>query len=380
MRDSGLFAFCGVPGSGKTLNCVRIALKHYKKENNLIKYYVAYFKYLCTSNKFFKMCIDILNKYNFVNIIKTKYNNWCLKQNITFVKLSQVFFKLLKYFFKFIILLYIFVCRSWTVKIILFILIFYTKSIIKWFNNLDYLYICTFPHKKINNIYSTFPILLDKKRNIYSHKCTLWDLQNLCSFYPNSIIIIDEIQLFVDSDEYKDKFVTELLRKIGNYFQAHRHFGIKNILVTSQGVTRIFKKCRDVCSGYLKLNRVFKIPFCPFGFISGTMYYDIDFFGKFIPRHKEERRKLPFDYKKIRCFVNMNKIYSAYDSRYLANMNYDKPLLNRGEYESLRTSSSDLSNLFVSPENNDKKKENKRESERVDTKKSTAFSWPRSDC
>ena len=35
MKNSGLFAFCGVPGSGKTLNATFIALQHYKSENRL---------------------------------------------------------------------------------------------------------------------------------------------------------------------------------------------------------------------------------------------------------------------------------------------------------------------------------------------------------
>ena len=33
-----LISLCGVPGSGKTLNATRIALKHYKHENNIIKF------------------------------------------------------------------------------------------------------------------------------------------------------------------------------------------------------------------------------------------------------------------------------------------------------------------------------------------------------
>lgn len=357
MKNNGLFAFCGIPGSGKTLNATVVALSHYKKENMPHKYLIAYLKYKLSNNNLFKYIVKLFNKYNFYKIMKSLYIVWFnksiksdVKINFTFAKLSMFLFKFLKYFFKFIVLIYIYVCPSWFVKILLFILLFYTKKIISWFDSLDYEYICTFSHKKINNIYSTYPILLDKKRGIYSHKVSLWDLNNLYSFLPNSIIIIDEIQLFVDSDEYKDKKVTEVLKKIGNYFQAHRHFGIKNIIVTSQGVTRIFKKCRDVCSGYLKLNKVIKIPFIPFGYISGTYYYDIDYYGKYIPKNREERRKLPFEYKKYRKICNMSRVYSSYDSRYLANLNYSQPLLNKGEYDTLRTSEDDIKEIFKTPE------------------------------
>ena len=37
-----LRAFCGIPGSGKTLDATDIAIKHYKKQNNIIKYYVTF--------------------------------------------------------------------------------------------------------------------------------------------------------------------------------------------------------------------------------------------------------------------------------------------------------------------------------------------------
>lgn len=357
MKNNGLFAFCGIPGSGKTLNCTAVALSHYRKENIPHKYFISYLKYKLSNNTFFKYILKLFSKYNFYKIMKSLYINWYnnsiksnIKINITLAKLSMIMFKILKYFFKFIVCIYIYVVPSWFIKILLFILLFYRKKIINWFDGLDYEYICTFPYKKINNVYSSYPILLDKKRGIYSHKVSLWDLNNLYSFLPNSIILIDEIQLFVDSDEYKNQKITELLKKIGNYFQAHRHFGIKNIIVTSQGVTRIFKKCRDVCSGYLKLNKVIKFPLLPIGYISGTYYYDIDYYGKYIPRSREERRKLPFEYKKYKRICNMSRIYSAYDSRYLANLNYSQPLLSKGCYNSLKTTKEDIKDIFKTPE------------------------------
>src|SRR5574344_24767 len=111
-----LIALNGVPGSGKTLNATRIALKHYEKENNFIKYGLFY--------------------------ILSKIPNNKLKVNFEYYK--------------------------------------------------------RFPYHKINNVYSNYPILLDKKKNIYSNKIDFWDLNNDYSFEPNSLIIIDEIQLYVD--------------------------------------------------------------------------------------------------------------------------------------------------------------------------------------
>ena len=79
-----LRSFCGIPGSGKTLDATDIAIKHYKKQNNRIKYYLAF----------------IFSKLG----IKSK--------------------------------------------------------------KVDYEYYKLFPKKRINNVYSNYPILLDKKREI----------------------------------------------------------------------------------------------------------------------------------------------------------------------------------------------------------------------
>lgn len=251
-----LIAFTGVPGSGKTLNATRLALKHYKKENNLLKYYITY-----------------------------------------------VFSKIPKF-----------------------------KDKI----NIDYY--MRFPKHKINNVYSNYPILLDKKNGIYSNIVSLWELNNTYSFEPNAFIVIDEIQIYADSDEYKDVKMNKKLSKIAKFLQAHRHYGVSKIIVTSQNPSRIFKKGRNICESYLKQCKVFNIPFIPISIIRAIGYYDLDYYGRFIPRHREERKKLPFDYYKKLCFFNRKKVYSAYDSRYLSNYNYNKPLIQNGTYENSKMS------------------------------------------
>lgn len=185
-----------------------------------------------------------------------------------------------------------------------------------------------FKHKKINNIYSTYPILLDKKHKIYSYVISLWDLNNNYSFLPDSLIIIDESQLFCDADEYKDKKTVERLRPIGYFLQAHRHFGIKEIILTSQDPDRIFKKARNICSSYIKFKRTINLPIIPLSYCSGVGYYNLKYYGEFIPRDYETRRKLPFDYYKYRMLFIRTKYYKSYDSRYLSPYNYTKPLIN----------------------------------------------------
>lgn len=260
-----LKCLCGIPGSGKTLEATRLALKHYKKENSVIKR--------------------------------------------TFYHIGSIF-NIKK-------------CKT------------------------EYEYYKQFPYGKINNIYSNYPILLDKKRSIYSNKIDLWKLDNNYSFYPNSILIIDEVQLYVDSDEYKDKTQNMRIRKIAKFLQAHRHFGISDIYFISQHPSRIFKKARNICESYLKMRKLIRILGTPWAISRAIGYYEFDFYGRFIPRAREERKKLPFDYfKQIRIF-NCNKVFNAYDSRYLSLYNYDKKLYSCS-HNSSKMSLGDLELLFDS--------------------------------
>ena len=211
-----------------------------------------------------------------------------------------------------------------------------------------YEYYCQFPKNKINNIYTTYPVLLDKKNDIWSNRISLWDLNNDYSFQPNAFIVIDEVQLYADSDEYKDKIVNAKLGRVAKFLQAHRHFGVDTIILISQNPSRIFKKARNICEDYTKI-KLLKIPIINIWFMVKTAYFDLDYYGKFIPRSREEKKKLPFDYKKRYKIFNRKKlklIFNSYDSRYLANYNYNKPLLNKGVYENKRIEFDLLEKLF----------------------------------
>ena len=335
MEKTGLIALNGIPGSGKTLDATYIALQHYKSQNSFIRYYTSFIKY-----KLYNFIHDL----PFYNKFKEKFDYFI---NFEFLGLHifKILFKIIYYFFNLFIFLFLFVECSIYFKILIVLYFLYFKKIIRGFNKLDYEYYCIFPYKKINNVYSTYPILLDKKRNIWSNNVSLYDLDNSVSFYPDSLIIIDEIQLFVDSDEYKEKNKKVKISKIAKFLQAHRHFGIKQIIFTSQSPTRIFKKGRNIVVGYLKQNKIIDLPF-NISIMRGTMYYDFDYYGKYIPRYREERKKLPFDYKKVFKIFLRNKVYSAYDSRYLSKYNYKQPLLDKGTWNDYKVSSEHLTSLF----------------------------------
>lgn len=339
MNNTGLLAINGIPGSGKTLLSVLLAKKHYKSENAFYKYYIALFKY-----KVVKIIDKFIVIQIFIGFIKKIFNCKLFKN-----KIVKFLFKIIDLFIKFFLLLCLFVGFDIKIKIVIIFYLFFFKKFIKNFNSLDYNYYKIFPHKKINNVYSSFPILLDKKLDIWSNKISLFDFNCDYSFLPNSLMIIDEVQLFVDSDEYGDKIKKKLISKIAKFLQSHRHFGVKQILYISQSPSRIFKKARNITIGYLKLFKIINLPF-GISIMRGIIYYDFEYYGRYIPRDRDERKKLPFEYKRVTKVYLRSSLFNSYDSRYLSNYNYNKPLLNRGLWNDYKV---DYDYLKVMFEEND---------------------------
>lgn len=255
--------FCGIGGSGKTLDATNEGIKHYKRENRLIK-----------------RCI-----YNLLSGVSVKAKN-------------------------------------------------------------KVLYYKRFPQGRINNVYSSYPILLDPKRQIYSNRWSIFDFNNKYSFLPNAVFIDDEIQLKIDSDEYEDKTKKKEIAKIAKFMQSARHFGCNKIILTTQHPSRVFKKARNVSSQFVKHAKLIKIPILNVGFIKRVSYFLLDDYGKYIPRDRQLRKQLTFDFKKKLVFINFNRVFKSYDSRYLSNYNYDQPLYDKGTYKSLKVDYKDLVSYF----------------------------------
>lgn len=335
MNKTGLLALNGIPGSGKTLLSVILAKAHYKSENAFYKYYIALFKY-----KMFKLFQNFEIFNNIVNFFKKIFRSKLFTN-----KFFKIIFICINLFIKLFLFLCLFFKFSIYFKLFIIFYLFFLKKSIKSFNSLDYDYYKVFPHKKINNVYSTFPILLNKKLNIWSNKISLFDLNSDFSFYPNCLIVIDEVQLFVDSDEYSDKVMKKLISRVAKFLQSHRHFGVKQILYISQSPSRIFKKARNITVGYLKLFKIINFPL-GISLMHGIIYYDFEYYGRYIPKDREERKKLPFEYKKVFKFYFRRIPYSSYDSRYLSNYNYNKPLLSRGLWDNYKVDYDYLRTMF----------------------------------
>lgn len=174
----------------------------------------------------------------------------------------------------------------------------------------------------INNVYTNFPILLDKKHNIYSNIVSIYDLDNSKRFLKNSIIIIDEVQSFFDSYRDFKKFPSS----ISTFFQFHRHFEIKDIYVISQHPRRIITYIRDVISEYHRIKSFKKIKLLGIGLVCYKICYEFEDYTSSFTRDKEYKKLLQI---KTRFYVfKLRKVFKRFKSRYLEVFNKDKPYLN----------------------------------------------------
>lgn len=199
---------------------------------------------------------------------------------------------------------------------------------------------------KVVPVYSNYPILLDKKNNIYSQPFNIDEFNNSISFIPNSIFIIDEIQLQIDSDEYKDKDQKERIKYIAKFMQASRHFGADGIILISQHPSRIFKKARNVISEYWQCKKLLIGKLTKIAILKIQKYYNLDDYGKYIPKDREQKEKISFEYKIKYQILNCNKLFDAYDSRYLAKYNYNKPLKKIEFYNSKKMEIDKIQKIF----------------------------------
>lgn len=181
----------------------------------------------------------------------------------------------------------------------------------------------------INNVYSTYPILLKKtkREKIYSNIVTIYDLVPSNRFLNHAVIVIDETQAFYDSEDHK-----EFPKEIAIFNQFHRHFGIDDIYYVSQHPSRILKKLRILACEFDKIKRFICIPFIHLAFMHIVKYFEFDDYGKYNHPKKEAKT---YDVKNKYMLFFAGKVFKAYDSKYLKVLNIDKPLYNRGVFKKI---------------------------------------------
>lgn len=180
----------------------------------------------------------------------------------------------------------------------------------------------------INNVYSNYPILLDKKEKIYSNIVHIDDLKNQYSFPKHSFLCFDEPQLDYDSLDFK-----LFPRAIGMFLQAHRHFGIDDIVFATQHPNRLVMYEKNIMTMYNRIHNSFKIPFLPYKLLIIRSCYELCDYDYICSRDKDVRKM--HDIKISFKIVNCKKVHNSYDSTYLSSLNSDKPLINKGVYNNL---------------------------------------------
>jgi hypothetical protein len=192
----------------------------------------------------------------------------------------------------------------------------------------------------INNVYSTYPILLKKtkREKIYSNIVTIYDLVPSNRFLNHAVIVIDETQAFYDSEDHK-----EFPKEIAIFNQFHRHFGIDDIYYVSQHPSRILKKLRILACEFDKIKRFICIPFIHLAFMHIVRYFEFDDYGKYNHPKKEAKT---YDVKNKYMLFFAGKVFKAYDSKYLKVLNIDKPLYNRGVFKKIDLSEKEIKYIY----------------------------------
>lgn len=192
----------------------------------------------------------------------------------------------------------------------------------------------------INNVYSTYPILLKKtkKEKVYSNIVTIYDLVPSNRFLNHAVIVIDETQAFYDSEDHK-----EFPKEIAIFNQFHRHFGIDDIYYVSQHPSRIMKKLRILACEFDKIKKFICIPFIHLAFMHIVRYFEFDDYGKYNHPKKEAKT---YDVKNKYMLFFAGKVFKAYDSKYLKVLNIDKPLYNRGVFRKLDLSEKEIKYIY----------------------------------
>lgn len=201
-------------------------------------------------------------------------------------------------------------------------------------------------HKPIlvNNVYSTYPILLkkypkkSKKQNIYSNLVTIYDLVPDNRFLKHATIFIDETQAFYDSEEHK-----EFPKEIAVFNQFHRHFDIDDIYYITQHPSRLMKKLRILCCEFNKVKTFINIPFINIGFMHIIKYFEFDDYGKY---HHPKKEAKTYDVKNRYCLFLTGKVFKSYKSKYLQVLNIDKPLYDRGTFKSLTLTEQQIKYIY----------------------------------
>jgi hypothetical protein len=188
--------------------------------------------------------------------------------------------------------------------------------------------------KIYNNVYSNFPILLDKKNNVWSNEVSIHQLNGEYRFRENAFIEIDEMQISFDSMEYKD-----FPDCIAHFFQAHRHLEYNAIYTNSQSLSRIIKRVLVVTQEYWRIIESKKI----------LWWVITDYELTWDLASGNETKVLSddlVDREHIRIRFNAKRAYEAYDTKYLKGLKEKAKRYNNEMWTKLQMSYDEIMDCF----------------------------------
>lgn len=196
----------------------------------------------------------------------------------------------------------------------------------------------------VNNVYTSYPVLLRKGSKLfkrpptYSNRVTIFDLVPSNRFLNNAEIIIDEVQVLFDSEEFKD-----FPKDIATFNQFHRHFGIHDIIYITQHPSRLMKKLRVLCSEFDRVKTFILIPFIKLAIINVVQYYEFDDYGKY--NHPKKEAKTYDVTNKLYIFF-ARKVFTSYDTTYMRILNENAPLYDRGTFTDFTLTTNEIAYIF----------------------------------
>ena len=103
------------------------------------------------------------------------------------------------------------------------------------------------------------------------------------------------------------------------------------------------KKLRILACEFDKIKTFIVIPFINLAFMHIVRYFEFEDYGKYNHPKKEVKN---YDVKNKYSLFFTGKVFKSYDSKYLKVLNNDKPLYDRGTFNSLDLTEEEIKYIY----------------------------------
>lgn len=204
-------------------------------------------------------------------------------------------------------------------------------------------------------VFSNYPILLDKKKGVYSNYISFSNLTTDPRYAfrlpKGAYIIIDEAQKYYSNREFKN-----FPKKTMTMLTHHRHSSIERIVFMSQDPSRVDMTLRLLAESFTKIDRSKFYKWLGIVSMKTTTYYRADDYGKPCPKKpmfglgNGSAQPLIggyFDYDKKNYMFFTKPVFKAYDTKYFRFVFDRLPLLPFKSFTSKTLTEDDLVYLGI---------------------------------